>query len=108
MRTNCLNGPLCRCVSVLAAIVLSVEAAAEPLITAQPLSQADILLGSPITLRVEAGSAAQVRYQWRRNGVKIRGATASTYSIPGFQPRDGGNYSVVVSDGNGVVKSQSA
>ena len=47
-------------------------------------------------------------YQWRRNGVNIPGATASTYTIAAVGPPDLGNYSCFVSNACGDTTTASA
>lgn len=50
-------------------------------------------------------SGANLRYQWRRNGSAIVGATASRYSIRPIAMSDGGALDVVVSNARGQVVS---
>jgi hypothetical protein len=44
-----------------------------------------------------SATGTNLRYQWRKNGSPIPGATASTYVIAAVQPADSGSYDVVVS-----------
>ena len=44
-------------------------------------------------------ASAGTSYQWYKNGVKINGATGSSYGMT----RNDGNYTVAVTDGNGCV-----
>lgn len=73
----------------------------------------------PYDLRVEAGAAARfsvtgagtppLRYQWRRNGVAIAGATSVTYRTPPLSATDdGARYSVVVENALGSAESAAA
>jgi hypothetical protein len=66
-----------------------------PRITASPLSQA-VCRTRPVTFNVTA-TGTGITYQWRKNGVAIPGATAASYTIPAIEPKDAGNYDVVVS-----------
>lgn len=62
-------------------------------------------VGTAWTLRVTA-SGADLRYQWRRNGQPVGGATAATFE---FRPADlgaGGSFDVIVSNGAGAVTSE--
>jgi Immunoglobulin domain/Bacterial TSP3 repeat len=47
-------------------------------------------------------------YQWRFNSSPIPNATNSTFTIPGAQPADAGEYSVTVANAAGSVTSPSA
>ncbi|HPH91583.1 MAG TPA: hypothetical protein PLZ68_12215 [Ferruginibacter sp.] len=74
-------------------------------ITTQPASQS-VCVGSAVTLSVTATDA--IRYQWRKNGISISGATASTYNIPSYCSCDAGTYSVVVANSCGNRASANA
>jgi len=52
----------------------------------------------PFTLTAYAPNAT--RYQWRRNGVPIYGATAATYDVP-TDERETVTYDVVAYDASG-------
>ena len=65
-------------------------------ITQQPLASLTVCVGQSVTLRVTA-TGTGLRYQWRRNGTPIPGATQSSYTIAAVQPADSGIYDVVVS-----------
>ncbi len=67
-----------------------------PRITQQPPASLTVCVGQSVTLRVTA-TGAGLRYQWRRNGTPIPGATQSSYTIAAVQPADSGIYDVVVS-----------
>jgi len=83
---------------------------AQPNILQQPLALLDQLLGSSVSLCVSAQSPAStnLQYQWLRNGVRIPGATNACLPINGLQAIDCGNFSVLVSDGDGVAVSEPA
>jgi hypothetical protein len=65
-----------------------------PAITVHPLTQT-VFVGSNVTFTVTA-TGAGLTYQWRKGGVNIGGATASSYTITGVALGDAGNYEVVV------------
>lgn len=65
-----------------------------PRITQQPQSLM-VCVGQRALFRVTA-TGANLRYQWRKNGVNIPGATEATYLIASVQPADSGEYDVVV------------
>jgi hypothetical protein len=70
----------------------------------QPASQI-VFLGSNATFNVAAGGAPPVDYQWLFNGVKIPGATNSSYIITNVQPSAAGGYSVLITNGYGITTS---
>jgi hypothetical protein len=65
-----------------------------PAITTQPTAQTTCIANSA-TFSVTA-TGAGLTYQWRKNGVNIAGANASTYTIANVSAGDLGNYDVVV------------
>jgi hypothetical protein len=86
------------------------RAGAQPLITLQPQSILNLLLGDNATFQVAATSATttNLQYQWFKNGVRIPGATNTTYAITGTQATDCGDFTVRVNDEVGVVESAPA
>jgi hypothetical protein len=78
-----------------------------PAITTQPTDRT-VMAGTPTTFRVSASASPSPKYQWRRNGVAIEGATDSTYVISNTKTGHAGSYSVVVSNSVGSVTSRSA
>lgn len=77
-----------------------------PRLTQQPKGQT-IFLGDPVTFSVAADGAS--RFQWRRNGVDIPGATSSSYTISQTAPADNqAVFTVVVSNDLGSVSSDPA
>lgn len=71
----------------------------KPIITTHPEDISANLLSSVQFSVIASGSA--IEYQWRKNGVNIPGANASTLSIPSFQVSDLGIYDVRVFNGGG-------
>ena len=88
-----------------AGAVLIVQAL--PLITAQPLGQT-VAAGANVSFTVTATGSQPLSYQWRRNGVNISGATASSYARNNVQTADVGLYSVVVANSYGSITSAEA
>jgi hypothetical protein len=80
-----------------------------PTITSQP---ADVTVGEPdpASFDVEAIGTLPLSYQWRRGGVAINGATASSYVLgsTSHATDSGARFDVVVSNGYGAVTSQVA
>ncbi|NOT30822.1 MAG: immunoglobulin domain-containing protein [Planctomycetes bacterium] len=81
----------------------------EPTIFDDP-DAASVCVGGPATFSVGATPflAPIGFYQWRKNGVSIPGATASSYTIPSTVAGDGGTYDVLVTDGCGTALSAPA
>ena len=78
-----------------------------PVITEQPEGQS-AEVGDNVYFSVQAIGAAPLTYQWLLNGQKIDGATSSQLVLTELQVTDAGNYSVVVANRIGAVKSQRA
>jgi hypothetical protein len=79
----------------------------EPAISQQPVALA-IAVGVPLTLSVIAqdpASATPLRFQWRKAGDPIAGATASTYTKAAAQADDSGSYDVLVINDGGSIAS---
>ncbi|MDM0115177.1 SBBP repeat-containing protein [Variovorax sp. J22R133] len=69
-----------------------------PTITSQP-ADATVTTGQAASFTVRASGGAPLRYQWRRNGVDIGGATGASYTTPATTAADSGaQFSVVVSN----------
>lgn len=78
-----------------------------PSITVQPKA-VDLALGETATFNVEA-AGSNLKYQWKKDGVALAGATTSTYSIPALSAGDAGStLTVAVSNSVGAVESQGA
>ena len=68
-----------------------------PSITLSPTNQS-ILVSNSATFTVTATGTDPLRYQWRRAGQRINGATLNTYVLPSVQTNDAGTYDVIVSN----------
>ncbi len=77
--------------------IVATEAAA---IATHPVSQF-ALAGSNPALTVVPSGLAPFTYQWRKSGVAIAGATASTFTVSNFQSGDATSYDVVVTNALG-------
>jgi uncharacterized protein (TIGR03790 family) len=83
-------------------------AAVMPYITGHPISL-PVRVGQQITFMVSAGGPGPLSYQWRKNGVNISGATASSYTItPAVSADHGSKFSVTVTNAYGSVTSAPA
>ena len=78
-----------------------------PAITVQPSDQV-VPNGGSATFEVKASSLTTMTYKWFRNGVRINGATSSTYTIPVSQPTDVGTYYAEVKNLIGTTISSNA
>ena len=72
-----------------------------------PASQT-VAPGGNVTLSVQATGAGTLRYQWRRNGLVVPGATNATLPIPSAAAANAGDYEVIVNDANGPLTSRMA
>ena len=79
-----------------------------PVIVQHPVSQTNLVAGSSVTLGVVATGTPAPTYKWFRDGVEIRGAISSGYTIPSFTSAVAGFYTVEVRNIAGVVTSQPA
>ena len=64
--------------------------------------------GGNASLDVQASGAGLVRYQWRRDGIAIPGATNATLPIPAASATNAGDYEVILTDTNGPAVSRMA
>jgi PKD repeat protein len=79
-----------------------------PTITRQPLDRT-VRPGGHVTFRVTAQGDGPLRYQWRRDGIDIPGATRPRYVTPAAIAKDdGATFQCVVSNGIGTVTSRAA
>jgi hypothetical protein len=79
-----------------------------PQITTQP-ANASVSVGQTASFEVTASGTAPLQYQWRKNGVAITGATASSYTTPAAVMGDSGSsFTVIVTNASGSVTSNAA
>jgi hypothetical protein len=77
-----------------------------PTITVQPVRDIAVKKGAAINLTVTATGTA-LKYQWRKNGTDITGATSATYTIPASDLPDNGQYDVQITGQCGqIITSQ--
>ena len=78
-----------------------------PVIGTDPLSQF-VKVGDPVTFTV-AATGPGLKYQWKKNGASISGATSSTYSIASAVLTSAGNYHCAITNAvTGVTPVNSA
>jgi formylglycine-generating enzyme required for sulfatase activity len=78
-----------------------------PIIADQPVPET-VSVGHPALFSVAARSYPASTYQWKKDGVNIPGAAATTYRIASVAAADSGAYSVVVSNVIGNTESHLA
>ena len=79
-----------------------------PAITTQPAAQT-VTAGQTATFTVQATGTPTLRYQWKKGGTNIDGATSSSYTTPATSLADSGAvYSVEVINDLGKVTSNDA
>ncbi len=76
-----------------------------PRLTNQPPAASVADLGSNFVFSVGVAGPTPWAYQWRKNGVKIAGATTSSYALNNLQSSDAADYSVVVTNTYGASTS---
>ena len=90
------------------ASLIVTAAAVAPAITTQPENQS-VTAGQSASFSVSASGTFPFSYQWKKNGIDILGATASTYTTPATALGDTNTvYSVVVTNSAGSVTSNAA
>jgi hypothetical protein len=78
-----------------------------PRIVQQPQSQT-APIGGNVTFSVVVDGTGPLFYQWRLNGLSLRGATGAALTLPNVQPGDAGSYAVAVGTPFGAVNSDVA
>lgn len=68
-----------------------------PFFTLQP-SNVSAAPGANVSFSAAAGSISPIRYQWRRNGTDLPGATGTGLNLTNIQPADDGIYTIVATD----------
>jgi hypothetical protein len=86
-----------------AALIIAVP----PLITQQPASQT-VSAQTNVSFTATASGSPAPSFQWKKNGVKIDGATQATLSLTNVAKSDGGLYSVDATNVAGWVSSNGA
>ena len=64
--------------------------------------------GPSVTFTVAATGAGTLKFQWRRNGTDLPGATGASLTLSNLKVADAGDYTVLVSDGGGSTLSDPA
>ena len=77
-------------------INISAAATTAPAITTQPASQT-VNTGANVSFTVAASGSPAPTLQWRKDGVAISGATATTFSLTSVTANDAASYTVVAS-----------
>ncbi len=88
-------------------VLRNAAAGTMPTITTPP-ANLTAAAGQPATFSVVAAGTPAPTYQWRKAGVALAGATASTLSFAAAQSSDAGTYVVVVSNSVSSITSSAA
>lgn len=80
----------------------------ETIAIAQHPASTTVVPGGRATLGVQATGSGTLRYQWRRNGLQIAGATTANLVVERAAAADAADYEVIVTDANGPVRSRMA
>jgi hypothetical protein len=78
-----------------------------PVVTQGPTDQ-NVGLGSSVSLSVSVTGGQPMAFQWTRNGGRIANATAYRLEIASFSEADQGDYTVVVTNADGIAVSSAA
>lgn len=106
--TDTLNGTHASTLSATATLQVARAAAGAPVITAEP---ADVLAIAPdgAAFRVAASGTGTLRYQWKKNGTDLAGATQDTLTVAATDLQETqAQYSVAVTDDLGTTPSRTA
>ncbi|WP_243300793.1 immunoglobulin domain-containing protein [Geothrix oryzisoli] len=106
--TNALNGTSASTTSAAATLTVNPANSTAPVITAQPLSLTTVAPDGA-TFSVSATGTGTLRYQWRKNGSNLVGATQPSYAVSATDLQEtSAQFSVVVTDDAGGTTSQNA
>lgn len=78
-----------------------------PVFERQPAS-AERPNGGALTLSASVRDAPSLRLQWERNGMKLAGKNAATFSVASLQPADAGLYTLLAGNEFGDIMSDAA
>jgi len=84
-----------------------VPSTVSPTFTVQPVAQT-VTVGTGVTFSVTATGTPTPTLQWRKDGVAIAGATASSLTLNAVSASSAGSYSVVATNSAGTVTSTAA
>jgi hypothetical protein len=87
------------------AAVLTVQQ--PPLISQQPVGRT-VAAGSSVTLGVTATGTTPLHYQWRKDGLDLKGQTSATLALSSLTGADSGSYSVHITNPAGSTSSAAA
>lgn len=87
--------------------LLAVLTVLDPYIVSQPSSNW-VNAGDSVLLSVSAAGTTPLKYQWRKDGTNLSGATLASLSLTNVQRGDGGLYDAVASNVWGCVTSAPA
>lgn len=89
---------------ILALSYMGVSGPTAPVLVGLPSAQG-VYAGQTASFSVGAYGGLPLSYQWNRNGTPIPGATSPTLNLPNAYYTDAGNYSVTVTNAQGLTNS---
>lgn len=78
-----------------------------PVITLQPVG-GSYVLGQPFTLSVESLNMSYTHFQWRRNGIPLKGQTNAAFHLDAPRVVDSATYDVLLINKSGITTSKPA
>jgi DNA/RNA endonuclease G (NUC1)/PKD repeat protein len=106
--TSTLNGTSASATSTAATLMVNPASSSAPVITTQPQSLT-VIAPDGGTFTVSATGTGTLRYQWRKNGVDIAGATQASCMVAGTDLQEiSAQFSVLITDDAGSTPSQNA
>jgi pectinesterase len=78
-----------------------------PVILTQP-EGIKVVKGKPAAFSVRITAIPEASYQWLKNGVPVKSATTSSYTIKKVSSGDAAEYSVIIKNDEGTVTSEKA
>ncbi len=88
--------------------VLTVNAPLQPPVIIQPPQNLVVNAGETATFSVRASGSPPLQYQWQFNKIDLTGANGPSLILENVNPRQAGDYAVIVKNEVGTVVSQPA
>jgi hypothetical protein len=79
-----------------------------PTIASQPQAIQSVLPGSTVVFAATVNGTAPISYEWRKGGVPIPGATASTFVINDVPLEEGGLFTLIATNAAGITSTTAA
>ena len=79
-----------------------------PTVTVMPPLLVNVSVNNALSLSCLGNSFLPLTYQWRKDGIILKGANQSTFTLPNMQVFDEGNYTCDITNTVGTVNSTNA